>query len=230
MRTELTFYNDAERLLPASSKLELLTIFDRLPVPIWPGKSKSNAKLSLMQIMLNALLRELFLEYGWSLEPSYGQACGYYGDAYKEVNGLRMMVEAEFGNAARSGVDVCKFLGACLEHKTIDIGIQLTVLKDTAQYMDSNVALYEDTQKLVSLLGSIYKAPTLLVGFNAEGSNTVDIRDFGFSLKSLKNNAKLTRYIARSVLGLPCDERSVSKLPRTGRTEKATAAGQLCLC
>jgi hypothetical protein len=58
----------------------------------------------------------------------------------------------------------------------------------------------------------------------------VDIRDFGFQLSQLKNgNGRITKQVARQILGLPGNNAGQVKQGRKG-TKKITAAGQLCLC
>lgn len=227
MQATRVAYNQADSLLPIEAITELDEMLARLPVPIWPGKSANNTSLSIMQPMLNALLRELFEERGWRLEVSYSDANNYFADAYKVFGGCRVMVEAEFGNSARSGVDLLKFQGAHLVCRTMDVGVQLTVTKRTAAKMDQNTATFEDTQKLLAHVGHTYTTPVLLYGLEADGSTHADIRNMGCSLASIKNGSNTrTKRLAREALGLqPPKARKKGEI----LVVPATATGQLYL-
>lgn len=227
MQTTRVAYNQADSLLPIEAINEIDEMLARLPVPIWPGKSANNASLSIMQPMLNALLRELFEERGWHLEAPYSNANNYFADAYKVFGGCRVLVEAEFGNAARSGVDLLKFQGAHLVCQTMDVGVQLTVTKRTAAKMDRNTATFEDTQKLLAHVAHSYTTPLLLYGLEEDGSAHADIWNMGYSLASLKNgNNKRTKLLAREALGLQPAKAGTN---RNIRVVPATATGQLYL-
>ena len=116
MRIEIYSYRFAQEILQHSKYEngwnEIIDVISNTPLFIYPGKSKRNPKLDVVQQVMNTYFdRRLSVDLGWEYHPLATDISNsaLKADFRKTFDDLTIQVEVQFGNAARWYSDIFKF-------------------------------------------------------------------------------------------------------------------------
>jgi hypothetical protein len=183
---------------------EIEDTFKNAPLFIYPGKSSKNAKLSVLQKVMNTYFdRKFVIELGWDYHPYATKIpnSALRADYRKEFNGLHVQTEVQFGNMARWYSDVFKFQAAYSE-KLIQVGVSVVPVGSLARKVDSNVANYERCLRELPSAELSITLPILLIGIeDDETTNVVDVSQTLFANVSEINGKNKTENQWRVVNG-----------------------------
>lgn len=199
MKVEVFSYRFAQEILQHKKHdvawKEIIETAQNSPVFTYPGKSKKNKTLDVVQQLQNAYFdRKLAIDLKWEFYP-YATGIknsGLTADFRKTFNGLAVQSEIQFGNMSRWYSDIFKFQAA-YSAGLIQCGISLVPMSSLARRIDSNVANFERAKReLPSAVLSI-TLPILLVGITVDDNTPiVDVSKSRFgSLKEITGAKKI---------------------------------------
>lgn len=158
----------------------LKEVVSRMPLFIFPGKSKKKPKLYVLQSVLNAWLEAEFRSRGWHAESRVqsddtGGKTGYRVDFSLFVEGKYIMVEVEFGNRARIDSDLRKLLDA--HHwGRLHLGVIITSKTAMAKVTTGGAATFEQVVKDVSSChANTVPHPLYVIGLDHREALIVDM-------------------------------------------------------
>ena len=214
MRAEIFSYRFAEEILQHSRHSgawsEIIQTAKSSPLFIYPGKSKNNKLLDVVQQLQNAYFdRKFAIDLGWKFHPyaTKIEDSGLTADFRKEFSGLSVQTEVQFGNMSRWYSDIFKFQAA-YSAGMIQCGVSILPMTSLARRIDSNVANFERAKReLPSAVLSI-TLPILLIGLAADKSTrVVDVSKLSFSgLKEITGAKKVDnrwRIVNAHIKGTP---------------------------
>lgn len=184
MKCDVFSYRYGQEILQhdnfAHSWKEIETILTDAPLFIYPGKSKKNSKLDVVQQLMNAYFDRVFvIENKWVHHPLATRIEGseLTADYRKKFDGVRggsleIQVEVQFGNMARFYADVFKFQAAYSE-KAIQAGMSVIPRTVLAKRIDSNVVSYERVIKELPAAELSITLPIVVAGLSADESTRV---------------------------------------------------------
>jgi hypothetical protein len=161
----------------------------RLPLIQHAGKS-DNSSLIYLQTSMNRILDYALPSYGWSRQVR--QPGGFVSnivDFYKFFAvDLRVWLEVEFGNTARSDSDIAKLRHA-IDKGLSDVNVIILPVAALGKKMDENVASFERVARaLISDRGHLEK-PHLVIGIEEDPAVTLDVAGWGLPLEELKSSS-----------------------------------------
>ncbi len=170
MKFEVFSYRFAAEILQHEKHIqawkEITESVQEAPLFVYPGKSKKNARLDVVQQLQNAFFdRKFAIDLGWDFHPVATKIpnSNLKADFRKDFNGLSVQTEVQFGNMSRWYTDIFKFQAAYSE-SLIQIGVSIVPMTSLARRIDSNVVNFERaTRELPSAKLSI-TLPILLLG------------------------------------------------------------------
>jgi hypothetical protein len=179
MRYSLFSYRFAQQILENEKHRhlldEILEVVVQCPLFIYPGKSKSNPRLDVVQQILNAYFDVKFhRNNGWEFHPLATDIVEskLKADFRKEIEGLKIHVEVQFGNMARWYSDIFKFQTA-YSTNLIDIGICIIPMDELAKRIDSNVTNYQRVLRELPAADMSITHPILIIGIHPDENTTV---------------------------------------------------------
>lgn len=120
----------------------------------------------------NKILKDLFIEKGWSSQPRVSPEMKAYSkfDFMKE----RIAVEVQFGHASFIGIDLLKFQMASYSNlNLIDFGVYITTTKAMQKYLKSQYNRnwdgslnYEKVVKYLPYFKSAIQVPIYVIGID----------------------------------------------------------------
>lgn len=194
---------------------EITRAVNRLPLFIYPKKSRSKTSLDVTQQMLNTYFdRVLSVEHNWRFHPLATDITdsGLRADFFKQTGDLAIQAEIQFGNIARWYSDVFKFQTA-YSQGLINIGLSIVPKYELAVRIDQNVANYERAVRELPSAKLSITLPILLLGlFPDKDTPVVDVSKTRFKsrrdITANSNSAKSNRFrIVNAILAdLPIAE------------------------
>ena len=149
---------------------QIIGVIRKCPLFMYPKKSASNAKLDIVQQLLNTYFdRRFACDLGWLYHPNATSIAGsgLAADFRKNFHGLRIQTEVQFGNMARWYSDIFKFQTA-YSQDLIDIGLCIVPMSSIASRMDSNVAYFERCMRELPSAKLSITLPILMIGLRLE--------------------------------------------------------------
>jgi hypothetical protein len=170
MKLHIYSYRYAQEILQHPNNLsawnEIEKILRDAPLFIYPGKSKTNAKLRVVQQLMNTYFdRRFAVDCGWQFHPLATQIekSGLAADYRKDFERIKIQAEVQFGNMARWYSDIFKFQTA-YSKSLIHCGLSVVPTASMAREIDSNIAYYERAYKELPSAELSITLPILLVG------------------------------------------------------------------
>ena len=163
---------------------EIIGVCQNAPLFIWPNKSSKNAKLDVVQQLLNVYFdRRLAIDLGWQHHPLATKIAesGLRADFRKAFSDLSVQVEVQFGNMARWYSDIFKFQTA-YSQGLIQAAISIVPMGTLGRRIDSNVAHYERALRELPSADLSITLPILLIGLEPdENTQVVDVSQSQFA-------------------------------------------------
>ena len=163
---------------------EIETILTDAPLFIYPGKSAKNAKLLVVQQLMNTYFdRRFAVDYGWEHHPlATGiPSSNLAADFRKSFAGITVQAEIQFGNMARWYSDIFKFQ-AGYSKSLIQCGLSVVPMASLARQIDSNIVNFERAKRELPSAELSITLPILLIGVEPDDSTSrVDVRACAFS-------------------------------------------------
>lgn len=197
----LSFHNTDDNLNLVLEEIaeELTKLIQAAPFPVWPGKAKNEQHYGSTQ-MLNALFKELLNRYGW--DTSFKTANHKAPDAFKTFKSIRVWVEIQLANSARTSEDLIKFM-QYKDQNVADVFVSIQMTAATAKVCASNVANYQGLQRQIENLGKrLDNVSIICIGISHEGCEHVDMRPFNVEGTSVSygRNPLLCEDMAKRIL------------------------------
>lgn len=217
MKVEVYSYRFAEEILQherhGEAWAEIVETIDALPLFIWPGKSKKNKKLDVVQQLLNTWFdRRLAVDLKWQFHPLATKIkdSNLRADFRKSFGNVAIQTEIQFGNMARWYSDIFKFQAA-YSASLIQVGISLVSLGSLARRIDSNVVNFERARRELPSAELSITLPILLIGLAPDSkTKTIDVSQSKFSeIGEItgKNNAANKWRVVNGILdGVPIEK------------------------
>lgn len=161
---------------------EIDQIVSEAPVFEWPGKSKKNPRLCVVQQVMNTYFERLFVtEHEWEFHPLATRIpdSKLTADFRKKFVGpsdeeLVIQVEVQFGNMGKWYSDIFKFQSAYSD-KYAHVGLSIVPMHEMAKLIDSNVAYFERARRELPSAELSITLPILLLGLEYENAETIDL-------------------------------------------------------
>ncbi|MEM9051382.1 MAG: BglII/BstYI family type II restriction endonuclease [Bacteroidota bacterium] len=196
---------------------EITQIIEDCPLYRWPGKSSRNAKLDVVQQLLNAYFDVKFscLNY-WLFHPDATLIpnSGLKADFQKTFTDLTIQAEVQFGNMSRWYSDVFKFQTAYSQNM-INMGLSIVPHHELGRRIDSNITNYERCIRELPSADLSITLPILMIGLKP-GANTqiIDVSQSQFTTISdvtgRGNSDNLYRIVNESIANIPIQNISVN--------------------
>ena len=154
---------------------EIQAILQRTPLFVYPGKSRSNPRLDVVQQLLNTYFDySMVIEHGWEYHPLATRIdnSGLSADYKKKFGELTIQAEIQFGNMSRWYSDIFKFQTA-YSQSLINIGLSIVPTGALARRIDSNVANYERTLRELPAADLSITLPILLIGLEPDENTAI---------------------------------------------------------
>jgi hypothetical protein len=188
MRLEIYSYRFAAEILqhPKHRAIwdQIIGVCQRAPLFIWPGKSKNNASLDVVQQLMNAYFdRRLCIDSDWSHHPLATRIAesGLRSDFRKQFDDVAVQVEVQFGNMARWYSDVFKFQTAYSQELS-QIAISIVPTAALGRRIDSNIAHFERALRELPSAELSITLPILLIGMEPDSDTSIlDVSSSQFS-------------------------------------------------
>lgn len=162
---------------------EIYTILATAPLFIYPGKSRKNRRLDVVQQVMNAYFdRKFVIDHHWTFHPlaTRIQDSGLKADLRKTFGAVTIQAEIQFGNMSRWYSDIFKFQTA-YSQGLVQMGLSIVPMAELARRIDSNVVNFERTWRELPSAELSITLPIILVGLNSdEHTRVVDISECRF--------------------------------------------------
>lgn len=217
MKLHIFSYRYAQEILQHRNNVaawnEISEILSNAPLFIYPGKSRKNSKLIIVQQLMNTYFdRRFAVDAGWQFHPrATGIAkSGLSADFRKKFDRITVQAEVQFGNMARWYSDIFKFQAA-YSQSLIQCGLCVVPVGAMARITDSNVAHYERAIRELPSAELSITLPILLVGLEQDDATPmIDTRQCKFSgIKEITgrgNGANLWRIVHGYVSGVDMEK------------------------
>ena len=192
---------------------EIMGVCRNTPLFVWPGKSAKNAKLDVIQQLLNVYFdRRLAIDLGWQHHPLATKIAesGLRADFRKQFADLSVQVEVQFGNMARWYSDIFKFQTA-YSQGLVQAAISIVPMGSFGRRIDSNIAHYERALRELPSADLSITLPILLIGLEPdEDTQVVDVSQTQFAavsdLTGKRKAENLWRVVNGHLAGTPLDQ------------------------
>ena len=173
---------------------EINEIFSSAPLFIYPGKSKKNPSLDVVQQVLNTYFdRKFGIDKGWDYHPlaTKIEESNLRADFRKQFGNLTIQAEIQFGNMSRWYSDIFKFQTAYSDG-LIQMGLSVVPMQELAKRIDSNVVNFERAWRELPSAKLSITLPILLIGLDANNHTTIaDLSSCRFtSIKQIRGKGK----------------------------------------
>ncbi|MDO9607435.1 MAG: BglII/BstYI family type II restriction endonuclease [Brevundimonas sp.] len=240
MKYQVYSYRYAEEILQHPNNREaydeIVAAVENVPLFTYAGKSKRNAKLDVVQQVMNTWFdRELSVERRWLYHPAATtiKGSGLAADFRKTFDNITVQAEVQFGNMSRWYSDVFKFQTA-YSQGLIDVGLCIVPMGVLGRRIDSNVVSYERILRELPSAKMSLTLPILVIGIEPdEQTETIDLKRIaGIPFSRLINSAAKTgggqsehnRYRVIQALREEGDPYLVDETSDTGPMAKAIIA------
>lgn len=174
-----------------SALKEILAAVSDCPLFIYRNKSRTNARLDVVQKVMNTYFDRRFgIDFRWDYHPlaTRIEDSGLAADfrkAFGKEQPLNIQAEVQFGNMARWYSDIFKFQTAYSQNLA-QMGLSIVPTSVLAKRIDSNIVYYERAlRELPSAVLSI-TLPILLVGIYPDKyTRIVDLGETRFTAGEL---------------------------------------------
>ena len=189
---------------------EIIGVCENTPLFVWPNKSGKNARLDVVQQLLNVYFdRRLAIDLRWQHHPLATKIAesGLRADFRKEFADLSVQVEVQFGNMARWYSDIFKFQTA-YSQGLVQAAISIVPMGTFGRRIDSNIAHYERALRELPSADLSITLPILLIGIEPDdGTQLVDVSQSQFGavgeLTGKKKAENLWRVVNGHLAGVP---------------------------
>lgn len=174
---------------------EIITISQNCPLPYYPGKSKKQKKLDIVQQMINTYFKLAFETMGWESEPlatpEYNEDAlrSDFRKTFQNMGGedVTVQIEVEMGNAASSYRNYFKFQ---LSYSYDLTNICVIILPSTqlSKRIDSGVASFEKTVREIPSAKLSVTVPTLVIGLDDTLEPLWNVRAITTDMKVIKGS------------------------------------------
>lgn len=216
MKVEIHSYRFAAEILQhtdhANAWQEIHEVMANAPLFIYPGKSKKNKSLDVVQQLMNVYFdRRFAVDLNWDFHPlaTNIEKSGLKADFRKSFGNLVVQAEVQFGNMSRWYSDVFKFQTA-YSQRLINIGLCVVPMNELAKRIDSNVANYERTLKELPSAELSITLPIVLAGLTPDANTPViDVSKCKFTQKQITGKGATEnrwRIINAYMNGIPMSE------------------------
>lgn len=197
MRFTVFSYRFAQEILEHPSNRaawdEIIDVVSKAPLFLYPGKSKKNAKLCVIQQCMNTWFdRALAVEAGWLYHPlaTAIENSKLAADFRKRFEHVAIQAEVQFGNMSRWYSDIFK-LQTAYSQSLIDIGLSIVPMGSLARQIDSNIVSFERVVRELPSANLSITLPILVIGIEPDEETTiVQLRDAGIAIESLIKKTK----------------------------------------
>ncbi|MGI5879160.1 MAG: BglII/BstYI family type II restriction endonuclease [Syntrophomonadaceae bacterium] len=179
MRVEIYSYRFAQEILQHSKYKngwnEIMDVISNTPLFVYPGKSKRNSKLDVVQQVMNTYFdRRLSVDLGWEYHPLATDISNsaLKADFRKTFDDLTIQAEVQFGNAARWYSDIFKFQTA-YSQSMINLGLCVIPTASLARRIDSNVVQFERTGRELPSAELSITLPIILAGIEPDDNTPI---------------------------------------------------------
>lgn len=187
MKYEIYSYRYAEEILQHEKHRQAWTEIEKAvqetPIYRFPGKSRTNKSLDVVQQLLNTHFDRLFgIDLEWEYQPIATRIQGsrLTADFRKTFNDLSVQVEVQFGNMSRWYSDIFKFQAAYSKSLT-QVGVCIVPMASLARRIDSNIVNFERTRRELPEAVLSITLPILLVGVSEDTAiRSVDVSETQF--------------------------------------------------
>lgn len=210
MNYNLHSYRFAEEIIKAPNHLAGFTEIDgvvkQCPLFTFPNKSAKNARLDVVQQLLNTFFdRRFAVDLGWDYHPPATQIANsnLAADYRKTFGGLRIQAEIQFGNMSRWYSDIFKFQTA-YSQGLIDMGLCIVPMASIATRIDSNVTQYERCVRELPSAKLSITLPILILGIYEDAqTTTVNVSTAGFAnIRAINGKGQASNNRYRIVNGI----------------------------
>jgi hypothetical protein len=170
---------------------EIMEILSSMPVFLYENKSRNKPELDVVQGVMNTYLdRKFAVEFAWEYHPSAvaDESSGLKADFQKDLGGLIVQTEVQFGNIARWYSDIFKFQAAYSQN-IINVGLSVVACQSLANRMDQNLAYFERILRELPYAQLSITLPILVIGMEPDNqTQTINLSDCKF-----KNISEITK-------------------------------------
>jgi len=178
---------------------EILKICRNTPLPVYKNKSKNQAKLDVVQQIINTYFKLAFSQHTWEPEPlvtpdnfedalrgdfrkSFQKSVSH--DAKEEIT---LQIEVEMGNIASSYRNYFKFQ-LSYAYKLADIAILILPCDNLSRRIDSGVASFEKTVREIPSADLSITVPILVIGLDDTETEPIDVKAYCEDLNVVKGS------------------------------------------
>jgi hypothetical protein len=180
---------------------------------VYPGKSKKNKRLDVVQQVMNTYFdRMLVIGCGWEYHPlaTRIENSGLTADFKKSFGDLTIQAEIQFGNMSRWYSDVFKFQAA-YSQSLIRVGLSIIPMGSLARRIDSNIVNFERARRELPSAELSVTLPILMIGLEVdERTQTVDISACNFdaitAITGRGNSENRWRIVHGFLSGVPMEQ------------------------
>jgi hypothetical protein len=175
---------------------EIEAVLQSAPLFSFPGKSKKNPRLHVVQQVMNTYFdRRFAIDLGWQYHPLATAITdsNLAADFRKSFGDLSIQAEVQLGNMSRWYSDVFKFQTA-YSQRLIQLGLSIVPMGSLARVIDSNIVNFERTLRELPSAELSITLPIMLVGLEPDESTPViDLRECAFEngIKDIIGGGKL---------------------------------------
>ncbi len=192
---------------------EISQIIRDCPLYIWPNKSARNARLDIVQQLMNAYFDVKFsCLNAWDYHPNATQIANssLKADFRKTFNNLTIQSEVQFGNMSRWYSDIFKFQTA-YSQDMVDMGLCIIPFSDIARRIDSNITNFERCVRELPSADLSITLPILVIGLRLDNNTPiVDVSQSQFQnisdLTGRGNSNNLYKIINASINNVPIED------------------------
>jgi len=202
MKLELFSYRYAQEILQHPNYIEayneLIEICSNCPLPIYEGKSTNQARLDVVQQIINTYFKIVFDNNGWEGEPlvtpdnlndslrgDFRKNFSQVNPTTGEIKDITIQIEVEMGNIASSYRNYFKFQ-LSYAHKLADVAILILPSDNLSRRIDSGVASYEKTVREIPSADLSITVPILVIGLFDDNVIENNVKDMEENLNIVK--------------------------------------------
>ncbi|MEJ8737677.1 BglII/BstYI family type II restriction endonuclease [Erysipelotrichaceae bacterium HCN-30851] len=195
---------------------EIMTICKECPTPYYPNKSKKQKGKDVVQPLMNSYIEERLLSMGWISQPKASKEEDddrlkadfsknfpdllYKNEVRSAENGVRAIIEVEFGNNASYYRDLYKFQLA-FSKNTADICFLIVPKRKLAERMDSGVINFEKPCRELKDARMNVPIPILVIGLDVDENNIWNLKELiGENLDYVKRNHVASKVLVQSYI------------------------------
>jgi len=173
---------------------EIEAVLRNAPLFVYPNKSKSNARLDVVQQLMNTYFeRRLAIDLDWAYHPLATRIAnsGLRADFQKTFgNRLSIQAEVQFGNMSRWYSDIFKFQAA-YSQSLIAVGLSIIPMGSLARRIDSNIVQFERALRELPSAELSITLPILMIGLEVDDdTNVIDVSTSQFLIGDITGRGR----------------------------------------